>query len=116
MGRLDQRHFENMQPEDLGPPSWVNCCRCGVDHQSDGATFDPTEDSWTCRGCLSIDTAYKVGAIWRVECQGCGEMLPKVSAVELDGGHACPDCHHDCERVNDDEPDHPTLAECGLLG
>lgn len=108
-----QTTWENMQPEDLRSPGWIECLRCGIEEQSDGATFDPDEDAWTCRGCLSVDEEHRRGAVWRVECQGCGEMLPTVKAVSLAAGHACPDCFYDFERAND-EPDHPTLAECGL--
>ena len=57
-----QTTWENMQPEDLRSPGWIECLRCGIEEQSDGATFDPDEDAWTCRGCLSVDEEHRRGA------------------------------------------------------
>lgn len=75
-----QRHFDNLSPEDFGPPVEVDCARCLQAVETHTTDYCEVEGEWTCRGeCLVV-------------CEACGDTGPLEGATRDEDGWICPDC------------------------
>lgn len=82
-----QRHFDNLSPDDFGPPAEVDCARCLQAVETHTTDYCRIDGEWTCRSeCLVI-------------CEDCGETGPLEGATRDEDGWICPDCGTGGEEV-----------------
>ena len=90
-----QRHFDNLSPDDFGPPAEVDCDRCSQSVESHAADYCEVEGEWTCRGeCTVI-------------CEACGDFGPLEGAIRDEDGWICPECGtagQDAEATANNKP------------
>ena len=84
--------YDNLTPEDFGPPSDGHCDRCDTSADWDELRHVDTLDIYECKGCIAHGDRDAVGETWRRTCDDCGDVFGALLVPHLGFGARCWAC------------------------
>jgi hypothetical protein len=84
--------YDNLTPEDFGPPSDGHCDRCDTSADWDDLRHVDDLDLYECKGCIAHGDRDAVGETWRRTCDECGDVFGALLVPKHEWGYVCHPC------------------------